>query len=60
MTRQQKIVPIVVLAVIALSLVWALIPFKFADIVDCGAPLLGAHPKNGAPGTSFIAGPQPR
>jgi hypothetical protein len=53
-TRQQKVVPIVVLAVIALSLVWALIPFKFADIVDCGAPLLGAHPKNSAPGTSFI------
>lgn len=54
MTRQQKIVPIVVLAVIALSLVWALIPFKFANIVDCGAPLLGAHPESTAPATSFI------
>lgn len=54
MTRQQKVVPIVVLVVIALSLVWSLIPFKFADIVNCGAPLLGAHPKNSAPGTSFI------
>ena len=54
MTRQQKIVPFVVLAVIALSLVWALIPFNFANVVDCGPPLLGAHNKNEAPVTSFI------
>ncbi|HEX3623346.1 MAG TPA: hypothetical protein VHT97_13615 [Acidimicrobiales bacterium] len=54
MTRQQKIVPVVVLFVIVVSVLWSLIPFKFASVVDCGAPLLGAHPKNSAPGTSFI------
>ena len=54
MTRQQKVVPFVVLGIIALSLLWGLIPFKFADVVDCGAPLLGANPKNEAPPTSFI------
>lgn len=54
MTPQQKAVPFAVLFVIALSVVWSLLPFKFAGIVDCGAPLAGAHPKNSAPGTSFI------
>lgn len=54
MTRQQKLVPIGVLFVIALSLVWSLIPFDFAGVVDCGPPLLGAHNKNEAPPTSFI------
>jgi hypothetical protein len=53
-TRQQKLVPIGVLIIMALAVVWALIPFKFANIVDCGAPLLGAKPKNEAPPTSFI------
>jgi hypothetical protein len=53
-TKQQKVVPFAVLFVIALALVWSLIPFKFANIVDCGAPLLGAHPHSGAPPTSFI------
>jgi len=53
-TRQQKFVPFAVLFVIALAVVWSLIPFKFANIVDCGAPLMGAHPKNAAPSTSFI------
>jgi hypothetical protein len=53
-TRQQKFVPIGVLVVMALAIVWALIPFKFANIVDCEAPLFGASPKSGAPPTSFI------
>ena len=54
MTRQQKLVPIGVLVVLALSLLWSVIPFKFANVVDCEAPLFGASPKNEAPGTSFI------
>ena len=54
MTRQQKLVPIGVLVIIALVLVWSLIPFNFANVVDCEAPLFGASPKNEAPGTSFI------
>lgn len=54
MTRQQKVVPFVVLGIIAVSIVWALIPFNFANVVDCSPPLLGAHNKNEAPATSFI------
>ncbi len=54
MTNQQKAVPFVVLFVIALGLVWSLIPFQFADVVDCEAPLFGAQNKNEAPATSFI------
>jgi hypothetical protein len=53
-TRQQKLVPIGVLVILALSLIWSVIPFNFANVVDCKAPLFGATPKNGAPGTSFI------
>ena len=54
MTSQQKAVPFVVLFVLLLAVGWTLVPFKFANIVDCGAPLMGAHPKNSAPPTSFI------
>jgi hypothetical protein len=53
-TRQQKLVPIGVLVIMALALVWAVIPFNFANVVDCEAPLFGAQPKNEAPPTSFI------
>ncbi len=54
MTRQQKLVPIGVLVILALALLWSVIPFKFANVVDCEAPLFGASPKSEAPGTSFI------
>lgn len=54
MTREQKLVPIGVLIILALAVGWALLPFNFANVVDCGAPLMGAHPKNSAPPTSFI------
>jgi len=53
-TRQQKIVPFAVLFVLVLAVIWSLIPFKFANVVDCGAPLFGAKPKNDAPAISFI------
>ena len=54
MTTQQKAVPFVVLIIMALAVVWSLIPFQFADVVDCEAPLFGAQNKNEAPPTSFI------
>jgi hypothetical protein len=53
-TTQQKAVPFVVLFIIALAIVWSLIPFNFANVVDCEAPLFGAKNKNEAPPTSFI------
>ena len=54
MTREQKLVPIGVLLIVAISVIWGLIPFNFANVVDCSAPRLGAEPKNEAPATSFI------
>ena len=54
MTTQQKAVPLVVLFVIALGLVWSLIPFVFAVVVDCVSPLFGAGTINVAPPTSLI------
>jgi hypothetical protein len=53
-TREQKLVPIGVLFVLILAVGWALVPFNFANVVDCSAPLFGAEPKNEAPPTSFI------
>ena len=54
MTTQQKAIPFAVLFVIALGLIWSLLPFQFADVVNCEAPLFGASNKNEAPPTSFI------
>ena len=54
MTTQQKVVPFVVLFIIALAVVWSLLPFQFANVVDCEAPLFGAKNKTEAPPTSFI------
>lgn len=44
MTKQQKVVAGVVLTILLLSVGWVLLPFRFADAVDCGPPLLGAEP----------------
>ncbi len=54
MTKEQKVVPFAVLFVLLLSVAWSMIPFKFADVVNCKAPLFGATPTNSAPPTSFI------
>jgi hypothetical protein len=43
-TRQQKVISSAVLAIVLISLGWTLLPFRFADAVDCGPPLLGAKP----------------
>jgi hypothetical protein len=43
-TKQQRIISIVVLAVVLLSVAWTLLPFRFADAVNCGPALLGAKP----------------
>lgn len=44
MSKQQRIVAIGVLVVLVLAVGWTLLPFRFADAVDCGPPLLGAKP----------------
>jgi hypothetical protein len=53
-TRQQKVVPFGVLFIMVLAIGWAMVPFNFANVVDCEAPLFGAKNKNEAPVTSFI------
>lgn len=49
MTSQQRLVPIFVLIVILGAIGYSLIPFQFADRIDCGAPLLGAHAQLASP-----------
>ena len=54
-TSQQKAAPLVALAVMLLAIGYALIPFQFAEVIDCGAPLLGAEAKTTeAPSGGFI------
>lgn len=54
-TSQQKAAPVVALVVMLLAVGYSLIPFQFADAIDCGAPLLGAEAKTEtAPSTGFI------
>jgi hypothetical protein len=53
-TTQQKAVPFFVLLIVALSVGWSLLPFQFANVVDCGPPLFGAKARSEAPPTSFI------
>ncbi len=54
-TSQQKAAPVVALVVMLLAIGYSLIPFQFADAIDCGAPLLGAEAKTEtAPSTGFI------
>ncbi|MGH9189421.1 MAG: hypothetical protein ACRD0Q_05250 [Acidimicrobiales bacterium] len=45
MTSQQKLVPVFVFVVLAAAIGYALLPFRFADAVNCGPPLLGAKAK---------------
>jgi len=55
LTSQQKLVPVFVLVVIAAAIGYALLPFSFADAIDCGPPLLGAKAQTTeAPPEGFI------
>jgi hypothetical protein len=44
LTKQQKVISGVVLGILLLALGYTLLPFRFANAVDCGPPLLGAKP----------------
>lgn len=46
MTRLQRIVSFVSLGVVALAIIFALLPFTVADTVPCGPALLGSNPRN--------------
>lgn len=55
MTRAQKAVPIAVLIVLFLAVGWSLLPFTFANTIDCSPPLFGAKPHQlTAPPEGFI------
>ena len=45
MTSQQKLVPVFVFLFLAVAIGYSLLPFRFADAVNCGPPLLGAEAK---------------
>jgi hypothetical protein len=46
MTGIQKVAAYVALAFVALALVFALLPFTFADRLSCGPALFGSKPRN--------------
>lgn len=48
-----KLASLVTLLVVALALVFSLLPFKFARAVSCGAPLLGSEAKDDRPIVGF-------
>ncbi|MEA2716105.1 MAG: hypothetical protein QOI99_422 [Actinomycetota bacterium] len=45
MTKQQKLVPAIVIVLLLGAVGYTLLPYRFADTIDCEAPLFGGHPK---------------
>ncbi len=46
MTSQQKLVPVVVIVLLLGAVGYTLLPYRFADTIDCEAPLFGGEPKD--------------
>lgn len=47
MNGVQRIAAFVALGFVAIAIVFALLPFTFADTVSCGPPLFGSNPRPG-------------
>ena len=45
-TSQQKLVPAFVIVLLLAAVGYTLIPYRFADTIDCAAPLFGGKPKD--------------
>lgn len=55
MSSLQRIVALVSFGVLALAIVFALLPFTFADTVSCGPALLGSNPRDpGSPRVGLV------
>ncbi|HVF15034.1 MAG TPA: hypothetical protein VM942_10565 [Acidimicrobiales bacterium] len=46
MTKQQKLVPVFVIVLLLAAVGYTLVPYRFADAIDCEAPLYGGDPKD--------------
>jgi hypothetical protein len=44
-TSEQKVVPVVVLLLLLAAIGYTLLPYKFANTIECEAPLFGGEPK---------------
>jgi len=44
-TSQQKLVPVFVLVLLLAAVGYTLLPYSFANTIDCEAPLFGGEPK---------------
>ncbi len=44
-TSQQKLVPAFVIVLLLVAVGYTLIPYQFANTIDCEAPLFGGEPK---------------
>ena len=45
MTKQQKLVPVFVIVLLLAAVGYTLVPYRFANTIDCEAPLFGGDPK---------------
>lgn len=54
MNGLQRIVAFVSLGVVAVMIVFAMLPFTFADTVSCGPALFGSEPRSADPGVGLI------
>lgn len=54
MNGVQRIVAFISLGVVALAVVYALLPFTFAGIVSCGPALLGSEPRSPRPEVGLV------
>lgn len=50
----QRVMAFVSLGVLALAILFALLPFTFADTVRCGPALLGSEPRAGTPRVGLV------
>jgi hypothetical protein len=46
LTKQQKLVPVFVIVLLLAAVGYTLIPYSFANTIDCEAPLMGGDPKD--------------
>ncbi len=54
MNGLQRVMAFISLAVVAVAIVFALLPFTFADSVSCGPALLGSEPRGPRPTAGLV------
>jgi hypothetical protein len=58
LTIRQRVVPVLALLVLIGTLVYALLPFRVAEVVDCQGALRGAKPRADVPPGAIVGTPR--